>query len=199
MNKQHYTLLNSSKKQSNLPQPNNILTIANLIAEKLHIDKSALHDAIKKKFNNVETIKLNEELITKITQLLEADDSIQKFQNKLTELNKSDKIISNFYKLKIELGKLQLAFLIKKINKSNNCEDLLKAFMSALNGKLTIVNEILAESLSNPQQNSSSDFETISNLKGGGDISNCTNKKYYLLYVKYKLKNLEIIEALSTL
>lgn len=203
--------LTSTNKFKTPSKPNNILTIADLIAEKLHIDKPTLRKTIKNKFPDAKTIKLDDDLITKIQHLLTADDSIQKFQTALTNSNKSARVIENFSKLKLELGKLQLAFLIKKINKSNNCEDLLKAFMSALNGKLFVVNEVLANSLINTP-NSLTTTETNSTIaKGGGNFTldlHSENRidddinlidKYYLSYVKYKLKNQELIDLLTTL
>lgn len=166
-----------------------ILDVADKISIKLKIGTQTLRNTIKEKFPHHSNIKLDNKLLNEINKLLETDDEITKFQLKLENMSQNTQ--NNFQILKIELGKLQLDTLIKKINKSSDCEEILHAFISALNGKLSVVNDILTESLQNPIDSTS--------IQKGGSIEIDNINKYYLKYAKYKLKTQELIFLLTTL
>lgn len=168
-----------------------IRTIAELVAEKLSIDKEQLLTIIDKYEIKNGKIIFNSEhqpLLLQIEELLNKDNEIKKFDDKIK--NSSQSIITNFNLLKNNLGKLQILVLIKNLESSKNNDELLNSFISILNDKLVSVNSIM-ESGIDKQINESK--EGISNkttpktenviLTGGGNIIN-----YKHLYIKYKNK-----------
>jgi hypothetical protein len=143
----------------------NIEGIIELVANKLNINKEPLLEIIKKKNLDINlTNNLIKEKIDIIKKLLVEDENINNFENKI----ETEDVKNNFRNLKESLGKLQILALIKKIEKSNNCDDVLNILIETLNQKISSVNNIL-----------------LSNLKGG----NITPKiDYYYKYLKYKKK-----------
>ena len=142
---------------------NNIREFANLVAGKLQIDLSNLITIIdQKKININETI--DESINDKIIELLKADDDINNFDKYI----KTEKVKENFNLLKKNLAELQLRVILKKLEKVENCDEVINVLLSALNNKLTITNNILE-----------------SNLQKGGSNN---EKNYYNKYLKYKNK-----------
>jgi hypothetical protein len=148
---------------TNINNINNITDFANLVSDKLQIDRSNLISIIEqKKISITETI--DESIKSKIIELLNADDDIHIFDNFI----KSDKVKENFILLKKNLAELQLRIILKKLEKVENCDDVINVLLSSLNNKLEITNNILD-----------------SNLQKGGS----NNKiNYYNKYLKYKNK-----------
>lgn len=149
----------------------NILDVAENISRKLNIDPNKLKDIIELKIPERDRIINEQSLLNKINLLLESDDQINKFQSRLN----NPVVLANFNTMKEKLGELQILALIKKLEKSESCDDVLNSFLVVLNNKFESVNNILEESL---------------NQSGGSK-----NIDYYLKYLKYKLKN-DRLEAL---
>jgi hypothetical protein len=142
---------------------NNIRKFANLVATKLQIDPYNLITIIdQKKININETI--DESINDKIIELLKADDDINNFDKYI----KTEKVKENFNLLKKNLAELQLRVILKKLEKVENCDEVINVLLDALNNKLTITNNILE-----------------SNLQKGGSNN---EKNYYNKYLKYKNK-----------
>ena len=142
---------------------NNIREFANLVADKLQIDLSNLITIIdQKKININETI--DESINDKIRGLLKADDDINNFDKYI----KTEKVKENFNLLKKNLAELQVRVILKKLEKVENCDEVINVLLDALNNKLTITNNVLE-----------------SNLQKGG-ANNEIN--YYNKYLKYKNK-----------
>jgi len=135
-----------------------MLTIRKFIEEINKNLQISIIDEIKPKLLD---INIDSELEKKFQELLETDLIINKFGNE-QNLNTND----NFKELKTNLGKLQLLVLIKNLNKAENCEDVLNAFINVMNTKIKTVNEVLK-----------------SNIQSGGNRID-----YYQKYKKYKKK-----------
>jgi hypothetical protein len=148
-----------------------ITDIARNVAIKLGINENILFDAIQKN-NNIDLEIQNAELIEKINELLNFDEDINKFDN---EYIKNENTKKNFNNFKQNIGKLQILILLKNIEKSQNCDDILNSFIGILNNKLSTVNDILFDNISNTQS-------------GGGNIK---SKKYnfFIKFMKYIRKN----------
>lgn len=148
----------------------NVKDFINLMAGKLNIKEDILLNAIKSNSNiNEETLNIeitDETKIQKINKLLDVDSQFIEFEQKL--LNQSTK--SSFKKLKENMGQLQILILIKSLNKSNNCDDIINALLSVLNNKIDNINDILKYDL---------------DQSGGGG-------NYYNKYIKYKIKYLKL-------
>ena len=150
-----------------------ILEIADGIATKLNIDPNKLKMTIQKKIP-IQNRTINDKiLLQKIIQLLGSDIEINKFRTKI----KNPMVLNNFDKMKEKLGELQILTLIKKIEKSETCDDVLNTFVNILNNKIETVNEILENTLVQ---------------SGGGNGMNNSYDKYYVKYLEYKLKNREL-------
>ena len=154
--------------QTNNLKKNNIdiINISHQIADKLGIDREILSDILKEK--NIEGIYRSELMDTLIQKLLENDEAINKFEEKITI--ESTKI--NFRNLKNSLGKLQVLVLINKLKKSNTCDEVLNTFITAINNKIENVVSISSTNLQN----------------GGSSINN-----NYFKYLKYKIKYYNLI------
>ena len=151
----------------------NIIKILNLIATRLNIDENILLNAVKDKINDTElNIEItDQDKLYKINELLNIDSKFVEFEQKniLQERTKR-----NFNKLKQNLGKLQILVLIKKLNESKGCDDIINALLSVLNTKFESVNNILSSEL----------------IQTGGIQTGGMNNKYYEKYIKYKTKYL---------
>jgi len=153
-----------------------ILDVAQNIINKLGISSEygdKLLDLIKSKADMSEIDTVSYE---KIQQLLEGDDKILDFErNQLG--NYSKRTNQSFNNMKQNLGKLQILLLIKRIEKTKDNDEILRAFIDTLNNKLITINDMML-----------STFE----LKGGG-----TNDNFYVKYLYYKKKYLKLKELLK--
>jgi hypothetical protein len=155
-----------------------IIDLSKLIADELDIPAEQLTQLINKILTPEEIAKSGEnhrDKIDTIIKLLGSDKDINNFGNSL----KNQQVKDNFNQLKNNLGKLQVLVLLKKIDKSKNCDDVLNTFIGIINNKVSIVNDIMEKKLDN-------------NLIGG-QIGGSTNDKEYIgKYIKYKLKYLKL-------
>ena len=142
---------------------NNIREFANLVADKLQIDLSNLITIIDQKNININEA-IDESINDKIRGLLKADDDINNFDKYI----KTEKVKENFNLLKKNLAELQVRVILKKLEKVENCDEVINVLLSALNNKLELTNNILE-----------------SNLQKGGSNSEIN---YYNKYLKYKNK-----------
>jgi hypothetical protein len=149
-----------------------IIDLSKLIAEDLNISAKQLTDLINKNLTPEEISKSGENHRNKIDviiKLLQSDREINNFGNSLNAQN------DNFNRLKNNLGKLQVLILLKKIDKSKNCDEILNTFITLINNKISIINDITGKKLNNK-------------LVGG----NKNDKEYIKKYIKYKLKYLQL-------
>jgi hypothetical protein len=155
-----------------------IIDLSKLIATDLNIPVEQLTDLITKKLTPEEIARSGEnhkDKIHMIIKLLQSDKEINNFGNSLTNQAVKD----NFNNLKNNLGKLQVLVLLKKIDKSNNCDEVLNTFIGIMNNKVSIVNDIMEKKLDN-------------NLVGGQIGGSLNDKEYIGKYIKYKLKYLRL-------
>lgn len=146
----------------------NILDVAKNIADKLEIDPNILTAIIEKNLSDENQKKIiDESKLLKIRKLLEADNKFVEFEKK----NIESETRQNFNLLKTNLGKLQINILIKKLEKSKDCNSILSLFIETIDNKLTAVNSILLDDIKSEQT--------------GGNIS---DYNYYNKYIKYKSK-----------
>jgi hypothetical protein len=147
----------------------NLLDIADQIGIMLQVNSDKFKKIIELKIPEHDRIIRDKELTQKILLLLQSDREINQFELKL----KKPETVKNFYAMKEKLAELQVLTLIKKLEKSDTCDDVLNSFFVVLNNKFESVNNVLTESL---------------NQTGGGsgDIN------YYSKYLKYKLKNTKL-------
>lgn len=159
----------------NIDKEANILDIVDDICTKLNIDPNKFRSIIEQKIPEKNRIITDNSLLEKITALLNSDEEINAFETKL----KSETILNNFRIMKERLAELQVLALIKKLEKSDTCEDVLNSFLVVLNNKFEGVNNVLADSL---------------NQSGGGSKNNQVdeNIEYYIKYLKYKLKSAKL-------
>lgn len=149
----------------------NILDIAAQIGEKLGVNPQKFQQIIKDRIPDNNRIINDSGLMEKVLLLLRSDSEINQFETKL----KSKKVLQNFQIMKERLAELQVLALIKKLEKSDTCDDVINSFLVVLNNKFEGVNNVLADSINYEGQ------------KGGG--GNISNINYYSKYLKYKLKN----------
>ena len=150
---------------------NNITDFAILVATKLEIDPSNLIKIIdQKKININETI--DESIKGEIIKLLQADDNINNFEQYI----KTESVKEKFNLLKKNLAELQVRVMLKKLEKVENCDEVINILLSALNNKLELTNNILDLNLQ----------------KGGGN----SEINYYNKYLKYKIKYLLLQDKL---
>ena len=153
----------------------NIINILKLMASRLNVAENILLDAIKGKISDKE---LNDKItdpirLTKINELLEIDAKLVQFGiNNITQ----ERTKNNFNKLKENLGQLQILILVKKLNDSKGCDDVINTLLTVLNAKFESINNVLVDNL----------MQT-----GGGE-----DDKYYKKYIKYKIKYLKLSEKL---
>lgn len=166
--------------EDNIRREHNILEIAEIIAEKLKINSAKFKNIIINKIPDEKDRIINDSsLLNKISLLIKSDDEINKFESKL----KNIETIKNFGIMKEKLAELQVLALVKKLEKSDTCDDVINSFLVVLNNKFEGVNSVLADSL---------------NQAGGGGYNNNYNSNninginYYSKYLKYKLKNIEL-------
>jgi hypothetical protein len=155
-----------------------IIELSKLIAGKLAIPEQQLIDLINTKLTPEEIAKskdFNKDKISEIMKLLQSDEEITKFGDSL----KNQGVKDNFEHLKKNLGKLQVLVLLKKIDKSTNCDDVLNTFIGIINNKVSIVNDIMEKKLDN---------KLVGGQVGGGR----NGKEYIGKYIKYKLKYLRL-------
>jgi hypothetical protein len=152
-----------------------IIELSELIAQRLDIPVEQLTNLITNILTPEEIAKSSEnhkDKIDVIMNLLKSDTDINDFGNSL----KNQEVKDNFNKLKNNLGKLQVLVLLKKIDKSKNCDDVLNTFIGIINNKVSVVNDIMEKK-----------------LVGGGQVGGGRNGKEYIgKYVKYKLKYLRL-------
>lgn len=109
-----------------------------------------------------------------LRRLVEADQTIANFITTGGDrLNGIDVILFNTFK--INLGKLQLYAILRKIQQGN-CSDVINTLTTALNNKLTIVNEML---------------ETNLQTGGGQKVDDPYFHKYWKYRFKYELAKIE--------
>jgi hypothetical protein len=147
---------------TNINNINNVTEFAIFVATKLEIDPTNLITIIEQKKININE-KIDESIKSEIIKLLNADDDINNFNKYI----KTEKVKNNFILLKKNLAELQVRVMLKKLEKVENCDEVINVLLSALNNKLEITNNILE-----------------SNLQKGGSI----NINYYNKYLKYKIK-----------
>jgi hypothetical protein len=149
----------------------NIEELINLVNKM--IDKLGISEEHKKKIIEIVNSKkdtfqqnISPELIVTVERLLvPVDENLNKFgEEKLANL---DKAYDSFKKLKDSLAELQVRVIIKKIEKSKDCDEILTAFIGLLNDKVNAVNQV---------------------LQLGG-----TNNIYKHKYFKYKYKYIKLI------
>ena len=140
----------------------NIEEITIQIAKLLKIDNTELLKIIRDRLPP-EQLELKIQN-NNINELFKNDDSINNFEDKI--LNNKTK--NNFNNLKQNIGKLQVLVLIKKLEKANDCNDVINSLLEIFNNKINTVNEILVDN-------------TI-NQTGGSNID------FYKKYLKYKIK-----------
>lgn len=149
--------------------PIDLKSIIPKIATALEIEEDILMEIITNKINIV-GINNNELVNEVIVKLLKNDEAIKKFGDRITKDTTKDK----YKNLKRNLGKLQVLILINKLKQSNNCEDVLNTFISAINNKLENLVEL--ENIKYSQQ-------------GGSKINNnyslYINNKRYIKHLKY--------------
>ena len=147
----------------------NIIEITDKIAKNLGIESKELLDIIEGNLSEDEkNIKIPDDKMEIINNLLNSDTNIQKFETNI----KSEKVKTNYNTLKNNLAKLQVLVLIKKLKKSEKCDDVLNSFIMVLNNKMDAVNNTMVSNLT---------------LKGGGN-----NNNYYTKYIEYKVKYLTL-------
>ena len=142
---------------------NNIREFANLVADKLQIDPTNLITIIDQKKININEA-IDESINDKIIGLLQADDNINNFEQYI----KTESVKENFNLLKKNLAELQVRVMLKKLEKVENCDEVINVLLSALNNKIQLTNNILDLNLQ----------------KGGGN----SEINYYNKYLKYKNK-----------
>jgi hypothetical protein len=146
----------------------NILEISNKVANTLEIDSSFLENIIRTKLQNDQN-QLNKiidnDKVQQLNQLLNTDDKIKKFETNYIK-NTQENTKKSFNLLKENLGKLQVLVLLKELEKSKNCDEVLNGLFTILNNKISGINDMLSNN-------------TIQN--GGGN-------NYLKKYLKYKIK-----------
>ena len=105
-------------------------------------------------------------------RLVEADEHIKDLMNN-PEFNAVNPVLFNTFK--INLGKLQLYAILRKIQRGN-CGEVITALTTALNGKLEIVNEMLEQNLQ---------------TGGGQKVDDPYFHKYWKCRFKYELAKIE--------
>jgi hypothetical protein len=144
-----------------------IYNIAKRIKEKLGIEEDIIDDLLK----NINFDKLSDEKKSLIDNLIDADDKLNLFKDKI----KTDKVKKNFDGLKTNLGKLQILILIKSLKKSESCDDILDSFIKILNTNVNSMNQIAENNI----------------IQKGGFNKNI-NTNYLNKYIKYKIKYLQL-------
>ena len=138
----------------------NIKEILKTIKTTLGISDNILDDIITRK--NLTSAQLATKYDNKITDLIKKNTTgFNDFENKI----QGSETKENFKKFKRNLGQLQILILIKKLEKSTNCDEIIKSFLDVLNPNI--------EALISIQEDQS----------GGGEEDD-----YYNKYLKYKKK-----------
>jgi hypothetical protein len=146
----------------------NILEISNKVATALEIDALILENIIRTKLQEDEeqlTKLIDNEKIEQFNKLLDTDNKIKTFEIKYIN-NTHENTKKSFNSLKTNLGKLQVLVLLKELEKSKNCDQVLNGLFTILNNKISGINDIISNN-------------TIQN--GGGN-------NYLKKYLKYKIK-----------
>ena len=161
--------------------PINLDEIIPRIADALDIEQHILRDIITNKINivGINSTRLVNELIAK---LLQNDKAINEFGNHITSETTKEK----YKNLKRNLGKLQVLILIDKLKQSNNCDDVLNTFISAINNKLENLVEL--ENIKYSQQGGSNINDNYSSYKKNQRYIKHLKYIKCLLYIIY-LKN----------
>lgn len=144
-----------------------LLDIVDRISNMLHVKPDKFREIIIQRIPEHNRTIHDTELMKKILLLLQSDSEITEFELKL----KNNRTIKNFYTMKEKLAELQVLALVKKLEKSETCDEVLNSFFVVLNNKFEGVNNVLADSI---------------NQTGGGSSRNVG---YYKKYLKYKIKN----------
>lgn len=155
---------------------NKILVNLGLNKDSIDISNINLDDIPKENIDLIEKIlntddKMDKEVNEKIgliNKLLKTDNELNNFGKQI----KTDSVKKNFTGLKENLAKLQILILIKTLKESKSCDDILNNFITILNTKVTTVNNIVENNITQ---------------KGGGN-----NNLYFKKYIKYKTKYLEL-------
>lgn len=146
----------------------NILEISQEVAKILEIDASYLENIIRTKLQddqNQLNKPIDNEKLKQFDKLLFTDKKIKNFENTYINNTQENTKIS-FNLLKQNLGKLQVLVLLKELEKSKNCDDVLNGLFTILNNKITSVNDILSNNI----------------IQTGGQ------NNYLKKYLKYKIK-----------
>lgn len=149
----------------------NLVDIVNEIAKKLGVNSTKFIQIIEQRIPIQHRQISDKLLLEKILLLLQSDTEINQFETRL----KNPQVLDNFKIMKERLAELQVLALVKKLEKSETCDDVLNSFLVVLNNKFEGVNNVLVDSL---------------NQTGGGNNKSVIN--YYSKYLKYKLKNHKI-------
>ena len=139
------------------------------ITEGIKTIKKAIENKIGKE--KLVEVEVSGEKYYDMIELLKSDCFIKKFEEKIIKM--SNKVKDNFASLKESLGKLQITSLLKQLDETKNCDDIMNAFMSVMKNKLNNVNGVLKSSV-----------DTQLTQQGGGN--------YYKKYIKYKIKYYEL-------
>jgi hypothetical protein len=185
-------VLESIIKKLNIKDGKKISQLKNIIEEKE--TKGLLNDNISD----------NKKIL--IEKLLGADDDIRKFETEFIEPG-TQTIKDQFSLFKNNIGELQVLVLIKLLEKSKNCDEVINSFLNVINNKVSSVNDILNEQYDSKEDNEEVVFleggtkKTI-NQKGGANFyiekyiftdkdEEIINKVYKEKYLKYKNKYLK--------
>ena len=136
----------------------NINGILEIIKTTLNISDDILENIITSK--NLTPEQLNTKYDSTIIDLIK--NNVNNFDNFESKIQ-GNETKENFKKFKENLGRLQVLVLIKKLEKSTNCDEIIKSFLDVLNPNI--------ETLISIQEDQ---------LGGGPD--------YYNKYLKYKKK-----------
>ena len=130
----------------------------------------------------------NPEFTNKLTKLKEADKSIIELEAKYEDIFDDKDVKTLWNGLLQKLASLQVYIIIKSIRKSGEkCSEIVQAFSSALDKKMSFVNDILSQNIEEQMTPKKTETIKISSLKGGTNYISS-----YYKYIKYKNKYLKL-------
>lgn len=130
------------------------------------------------KYTDENKIKIIDNIGNKIQPLLKADNDLRRvLETGLRNYGVNDEV----EEMKAKLAELQGLVILKKINE-NDCDEVIKSLVAAINNKITVVNDFLKNNLSD---------QKVQNVQIGGSLDEL---KYKSKYLKYKSKYLNLIK-----
>ena len=139
-------------------------------------------------FNKSDQLSIN------LNELIKSDVHLQFFYDKYLD-SSNVKLKEKWTDLIEQLSKLQLLIFLKK-NKDADADDMMENLLTALNGKMKIVNSVLSQNITGEDDPTKRKY-----LKqiGGTDstennisLNTMLSSKYYKKYLKYKSRYLEL-------